>query len=62
MSLFFGFDFCVQLVWIIVRRLCDVVYSYEREKMMFSIQFLFQHGANIVVYIFEYGQPQKNEY
>jgi hypothetical protein len=36
MSLFSGFDFCVYLVWIVVYRICDVVYGYEREKMMFA--------------------------
>ncbi len=57
MQLFFGFDFCVQLVWIIVRTVCDVVSNYEREKMMFASQFFIPRWCQYWC-IFEYGQSK----
>ncbi len=39
MQLFSGVDFFVQFIWIVVCGICDVIYSYEKEKTMFANQF-----------------------
>jgi hypothetical protein len=48
---FFGFDFCVQLVWIVFHKVCDIVYSYEREKTMFDSQFFNFKMVPILLYM-----------
>jgi hypothetical protein len=36
MPSFSNIDFCLQLVWTIVRRVCNIVYNFEREKTMLA--------------------------
>jgi hypothetical protein len=51
MLLFSGFDFCVQLVWIIVYKICNIVCSYEKKKTMFAIEFFYSEMVTILLHI-----------
>jgi hypothetical protein len=55
--LFSSFDFCVQLVWIIIHKVCDVVCSCEKKKTMFATDFFIPKWCQYC-YIFEYEKSQ----
>jgi hypothetical protein len=38
MPFFSNINFCLRVIWIIVHRLCNVVYNFEKEKKMLATQ------------------------
>jgi len=56
MPLFSSINFCLQLIWIVVHRLDDIVYKFEKEKKMLTIQFFILKWCWCC--IFEHGQSQ----
>jgi hypothetical protein len=53
--LFFNIDFCLELVWTIVHRQCNIVCNFEREKTMLVIQFFISKWCQYCC-IFDHGQ------
>jgi hypothetical protein len=49
--LFFNIDFCLQLLWIVVHKLCNIACNFEREKTMLATNFLFRDGADVITYL-----------
>jgi hypothetical protein len=49
-ALFASIDLFLQLVWTIVRKLCNDVCNFEREKTMLAIQVL--QGFDIILQIY----------